>query len=49
MSKRIDIDDLNIYYGKFQAVASVSMEVPPRTVTALIGPSGCGKPPSCGP
>ncbi len=43
MSKRIDIDDLNIYYGKFQAVASVSMEVPPRTVTALIGPSGCGK------
>jgi len=43
MSKRIDIDDLNVYYGKFHAVASVTMQVPPRTVTALIGPSGCGK------
>jgi len=43
MSKRIDIDDLNVYYGKFHDVASVTMQVPPRTVTALIGPSGCGK------
>jgi phosphate transport system ATP-binding protein len=43
MSKRIDIEDLNVYYGKFHAVDSVSMHVAPRTVTALIGPSGCGK------
>ncbi len=43
MSKRINIGDLNIYYGKFHAVESVTMEVEPRTVTALIGPSGCGK------
>ena len=43
MSKRIDIEDLNVYYGKFHDVDSVSMQVAPRTVTALIGPSGCGK------
>ena len=43
MAKRIDISDLNIYYGNFHAVEDVSMTVEPRTVTALIGPSGCGK------
>ena len=35
--------DLNIYYGKFLAVADVDMDIQPRSVTALIGPSGCGK------
>ncbi len=43
MAKRIDIANLNIYYGSFHAVADVSMTVEPRTVTAFIGPSGCGK------
>ncbi len=43
MSKRIDIENLNVYYGKFHAVDSVTFSVAPRTVTALIGPSGCGK------
>ncbi|WP_129339063.1 phosphate ABC transporter ATP-binding protein PstB [Cellulomonas endophytica] len=43
MAKRIDVSDLNIYYGSFLAVADVSMTIEPRTVTALIGPSGCGK------
>ncbi len=43
MAKRIDVTDLNIYYGAFHAVANVSMTVEPRTVTAFIGPSGCGK------
>lgn len=43
MSKRIDVRDLNIYYGDFQAVADVNMVVEPRSITALIGPSGCGK------
>jgi phosphate transport system ATP-binding protein len=43
MAKRIDISDLNIYYGSFQAVEDVTMTVEPRTVTAFIGPSGCGK------
>lgn len=43
MAKRIEINDLDIYYGKFQAVKSVSMTIEPRAVTAFIGSSGCGK------
>ena len=37
------VQDLDFYYGKFQALHSISMEIPPRQVTAFIGPSGCGK------
>lgn len=43
MSKRIDVSDLNVYYGDFLAVKDVDMAIEPRSVTALIGPSGCGK------
>ncbi|MBN8881450.1 MAG: ATP-binding cassette domain-containing protein, partial [Salana multivorans] len=43
MSKRIDVSDLDIYYGDFLAVKGVTMAIEPRSVTALIGPSGCGK------
>ncbi len=43
MAKRIDVKDLNIFYGSFLAVADVGMSVEPRSVTAFIGPSGCGK------
>lgn len=43
MAKRIDVSDLNVYYGSFKAVEAVSMTVEPRSVTAFIGPSGCGK------
>jgi phosphate transport system ATP-binding protein len=43
MAKRIDVSDLNVYYGAFKAVEGVSMTVEPRSVTAFIGPSGCGK------
>jgi phosphate transport system ATP-binding protein len=43
MAQRIDVKDLNIYYGDFLAVQDVSMTVDPKSVTAFIGPSGCGK------
>ena len=43
MSKRIEVTDLNVFYGDFLAVEGVTMSIEPRTVTALIGPSGCGK------
>ncbi|MFC6357009.1 phosphate ABC transporter ATP-binding protein PstB [Luethyella okanaganae] len=43
MSKRIEVNDLNVYYGNFLAVEGVSLTIEPRTVTAFIGPSGCGK------
>jgi phosphate transport system ATP-binding protein len=43
VSKRIEVNDLNVYYDKFLAVEGVSINIEPRTVTAFIGPSGCGK------
>ena len=43
MSTRIDLKDLNVYYGDFLAVEGISMTIEPRSVTAFIGPSGCGK------
>ena len=43
MAKRLDLNDVNIYYGDFHAVQNVDLHVPPRSVTAFIGPSGCGK------
>ena len=41
MAKSIDISDLDIYYGDFLAVESVSMTIPARSVTALIGRASC--------
>lgn len=41
--KRIEVTDLNVYYGTFRAVEDVTITIEPRTVTAFIGPSGCGK------
>jgi phosphate transport system ATP-binding protein len=43
MAKRIDANNLNIYYNKFLAVSDVNFTIAPRSVTAFIGPSGCGK------
>jgi len=39
----IDLDDLDVFYGDFHAVESVSLPVREKEVTAFIGPSGCGK------
>ncbi len=43
MGKRINISDLDIYYGNFLAVEGVAFDVEANSITALIGPSGCGK------
>jgi phosphate transport system ATP-binding protein len=43
LPNRIEVRDLDIYYGAFKAVEGVSMTINPQSVTALIGPSGCGK------
>ena len=40
---KITIQDLNLYYGAFQALRNVNLAIPEREITALIGPSGCGK------
>ena len=42
MSK-LELNDVNIYYGDFHAVQNVNMQIPAKAVTAFIGPSGCGK------
>jgi len=39
----IEVRNLSIYYGNFQAVRDVSLFIPRQKVTAIIGPSGCGK------
>ena len=43
MAKRLDLQNLNIFYGSHHAVQNVNLTVEPRSVTAFIGPSGCGK------
>ena len=40
---KMQIDNLDLYYGEHQALYSVSLGVPENSVVALIGPSGCGK------
>ncbi|GGM70966.1 phosphate transport system ATP-binding protein [Halarchaeum rubridurum] len=39
----LSVEDLDVFYGNDQALQSISMDVPEKSVTALIGPSGCGK------
>ena len=43
MSDIITVEDLNLWYGSTQALHHVSLEIPEKSITALIGPSGCGK------
>jgi phosphate transport system ATP-binding protein len=38
-----DVTNLNLYYGKNQALKNISMKIGERSITAIIGPSGCGK------
>jgi phosphate transport system ATP-binding protein len=43
MSSIITIDKLCLWYGSQQALKNVSIDIPDKSITALIGPSGCGK------
>src|SRR5437868_13808649 len=40
---KMSIRNLDFYYGKFQALKNINLDIAPRRVTAFIGPSGCGK------
>jgi phosphate transport system ATP-binding protein len=42
-AKRVELSDVDLYYGDFHAVQNVTMTIEPNKVTALIGSSGCGK------
>ena len=39
----ITVNNLNLWYGQTQALKNISLEIPEKSITALIGPSGCGK------
>src|SRR3989339_1721427 len=41
--EKIKISNLNLWYGKFQALIDVNASIEQNLITALIGPSGCGK------
>ena len=43
MSSIISVNDLCLWYGQTQALKNINMEIPEKSITALIGPSGCGK------
>lgn len=40
---KFEINNLDLYYGDFQALKTVSLQLPEKEITAFIGPSGCGK------
>ncbi|MDJ0590371.1 MAG: ATP-binding cassette domain-containing protein [Pleurocapsa sp. MO_226.B13] len=37
------LEQVSVFYGDFEAVRQVSMDIPKNEITAFIGPSGCGK------
>ena len=43
IKKVFEIENLDLFYDKFQALKNISFDVENNKVTALIGPSGCGK------
>ena len=40
---KIKINNLDLYYGEFQALKNINLVIPENEITAFIGPSGCGK------
>ncbi|MEX1031100.1 MAG: phosphate ABC transporter ATP-binding protein PstB [Paenibacillaceae bacterium] len=43
MSNIVTVENLDLYYGDFQALKKVNMSIQEKSITAFIGPSGCGK------
>ena len=43
MSSILSVKDLCLWYGSHQALKNINIEIPEKSITALIGPSGCGK------
>ncbi len=40
---KISVEKFNLFYGKFQALRNVTIDIPANQITSIIGPSGCGK------
>ncbi len=43
MNNIVTVHDLCLWYGSHQALTDINIEIPEKSITALIGPSGCGK------
>ena len=43
MNKKMSVKDLNLYYGDFQALHNINLDIKQREILSFIGPSGCGK------
>ena len=43
MENILSVNDLNLWYGEHQALKNISLDIPEKSISALIGPSGCGK------
>jgi len=43
ITPKLRVKDLNFFYGKFQGLKSINLDIAEKKVTAFIGPSGCGK------
>jgi phosphate transport system ATP-binding protein len=43
MNSHIQVRNLNVFYGKQQALKAVNIEIPRQQITVIMGPSGCGK------
>jgi len=40
---KLMVEQINLYYGSFQALRDITLDIPSCAITAIIGPSGCGK------
>ncbi len=40
---KLSTEEVNLYYGTFQALRNITLKIPEHAITAVIGPSGCGK------
>lgn len=40
---KIEVKNLDVFYGDFQAIKNINLNIPEKAITAFIGPSGCGK------
>src|ERR1051325_7289736 len=43
LEPKLRVKNLSFYYGDYQALRGISLDIPENRVTAFIGPSGCGK------
>ena len=43
MDSHIQVRNLNVFYGKQQALKNINLEIPREEITVIMGPSGCGK------